>query len=184
MIDLQPFCGTEETRHYLMKPFSKDGFTWATNGNIAIRVPLRHDVPEFDAKVPLKVEMPFKGHEGATFKALPKVKWPESDPSKACETCGGSGHQHDCPDCECTCEGCDGSGQETIMASVSVRSVLFDSKYVRMILDMPSSTFSSAPKDAEPAPFTFEGGIGVLMPLRRKLGVHLGDIYELPRLED
>ena len=40
-IDLQPFCGEDHDRWYLMKPLSFGDYTYATNGHIVIRVTRR-----------------------------------------------------------------------------------------------------------------------------------------------
>lgn len=177
-IDLQPFCDTAEIRYYLMKPFSRGGFTWATNGHILVRVPLREGVAPIEKD--LAVEKIMKVHDGASFAPLPKVKFRDA-PVGECELCGGRGKEHDCPDCECKCEACDGTGKEVGRGSVGVRGAIFDVKYIRMILALPGAEMAVGPLVVDaPAPFRFDGGCGVVMPMWIASNFHLGDIESLP----
>jgi hypothetical protein len=46
MIDLTQFCSKDKHLFSMMAPFSLAGFTWATDGSILVRVPMRSDIPE------------------------------------------------------------------------------------------------------------------------------------------
>lgn len=167
MLDLQPFCGTEETQYYLMKPFSRDGFTWATDGCILIRVAQREGIPDIEQK--LNVSKPIENIDAKTF-FTPSFKLPPAPTETGpCPSCEGRGYAHDCPDCECECERCNAQGtlDSEILISTKVGGNFFSLKYVRQVLSLPGVEVSaSADKNDAPLFFRFDGGVGVLMPLR------------------
>jgi len=68
-MDLQRFCGTDETRPYLLKPFTRCGKTYATDGRIVVRIPPQDGIGDVDQQ--FNVEKPFEGMEVATFEPLP-----------------------------------------------------------------------------------------------------------------
>lgn len=186
-IDLQPFCSTEEYRAYIMKPWTRGGFTWATNGHILVRVLARDGVePNPDAPNP---EPLMSCHDGAEFSPLPVVKrWPKEPRAKKCEVCMGNGKD---PEFESVpCFECDGSGLGNgPLVSVGIRGETFQTKYIRLIQTLPGAEFAIWPHPAgptsrvtKPTPFRFSGGLGALMPLLRKGNEnHLGDIESLGR---
>lgn len=173
-LDLQQFCGTDETRHYLMKPFSRDGFTWATNGHILVRVALRPDVPDVDKK--FNQNGPLKDIDGATF-FRPKFDLPPKPAKGECPTCDGRGFAHDCPDCECQCETCDGSGESDgeRLFSTSIGPKIFALNYVRQMLSLRGIELATLPETADENPmlFRFDGGVGALMPMRGGRADHI-----------
>jgi hypothetical protein len=185
-IDLQPFCSTEAGRAYLTKPWTRDGFTWATNGHILVRIPARRGIKKNpmapDAKRALEC------HREAEFAALPSVRWPDESPRRKCEICGGNGKD---PEFETEpCFDCEGDGlAHGPLTSVLIRGVHFQVKYVRLIQSLPRAEFASAPnqalanfRDTQPSPFRFDGGVGALMPMSRSsLDNCLGDIEGLER---
>src|SRR5882724_4272781 len=108
MLDLQQFCSMDECRYYRLKPFSCDGFTWATNGHVAVRVELRPDVPSPEREINIK-KLFERVNDVKFFK--PSFDLPPASTNKAeCRSCNGRGFEHDFPDCECECEECGGSG--------------------------------------------------------------------------
>lgn len=174
-IDLQQFCGTDETRPYLMKPFSRDGFTWATNGHILVRVRARPDVPDMDQK--LGLEKQFGGYDTATF-FKPNLKLPPAPAEFGdCPACSARGYVHDCPHCGCECPKCEGRGNLDLerITSTTIAPKLYALNYIRQILSLPDVEIARV--EAEPllAPlfFRFTGGIGALMPLRDKFLAHV-----------
>ena len=167
-LDLQPFCSTDEVRPYLMKPFSRHGFTWATNGHILVRVTLRSDISDVDKK--FNIAGPLQDFESASF-FKPEYFLPPPVPAPVgCAACDGRGHEHDCPSCGCICGACDGKGEvnpENNM-SVSIGPTPFSLKYIRQILSLPGIEIETLAADQSMKPlfFRFDGGIGALMPLR------------------
>lgn len=178
MLDLQPFCGTDETRYYLMKPFSRDGFTWATDGCILIRVAQRPGVPEIEQKI--AVSEPLQGIDAAKF-FRPSFELPPAPAARGeCSACQGRGLLHDCPDCDCKCEACVGSStmdaEQKITAMVGPTS--FSLKYIRQMLSLPDVELEEFPKERSEKPyfFRFAGGVGAVMPMRRETANHI-DIH-------
>jgi hypothetical protein len=150
MLDLQQFCSTDETRHYLLNPFSRDGFTYATNGHIMVRVALRPDVPDVDKK--FNQEGPLKDLESATF-FRPSFELPPKPVRGECPTCEGRGFKHNCPGCECQCGTCDGSGESDgeRLFSTSIGPKIFALNYVRQVLSLPGIELATLPATAASA---------------------------------
>lgn len=170
-IDLQPFCGNDECRHpYLMRPFTRRGYTYATNGHILVRVPPRSEIP--DSEKDFRVERPFDGIECAIFTPLPAFVVPKPDGD--CEMCDGRGFEHSCPDCQCTCWACEGSGSEVWGAgtSIEIGGVSFAAKYLLMMQGLPGIAIGR-PRQEQSLLFRFDGGEGALMPLRGQCPTHI-----------
>lgn len=173
MIDLQPFCGADAARPYLMKPFSQGDFSFATNGHIMVRVARQEGVDppgkDFDANAPLA------GVEQAAFAPPPAYTLPplQTDLTE-CQKCDGSGHAHECPDCECPCERCDGTGRENPERHVSTRvgTAIYAMRYVRKMLALPDVEIAQ-PDPKAPLLFRFRDGVGALMPRRCEDSKHV-----------
>lgn len=173
MIDLSIFCGRDESRPYLLQPFSFGEFSYATNGHVMVRVPRLPDVAEQTQKG--KWDAPFEGLEQAAFSA-PKFTLPKQPAQDTeCEACDGRGFEHDCPDCECTCSACDGSGSEAAEANVSTsyEGAVFALRYVRRVLALPGIELAHVKASDAPLFFRFDGGAGALMPMRGESANHI-----------
>lgn len=85
----------------LHKPFTHNGFTWATNGRIAVRVPSMESVPE-NGLAPKNTAYVFKPFDAekciAPMPVFPPVEL------VACSSCGGTGEEADGSACW-KCEG-------------------------------------------------------------------------------
>lgn len=180
-IELMPFCSTEDSRKNLMNPWSRDGFTWASNGFILIRVAYRDSVPP-NPKAPGVKEV-MKCHVGAVFSELPSVKWPYTPREDTCLSCRGRRFKHDCPSCYCKCLQCEGTGLDYQPVSVTIRGTAFSVRYIKMIIDIPGLEFYASKKYLSNGyyPFRFQGGIGVIA-ARNEAELHLGDIESLEPL--
>ncbi len=174
MLDLSKYCERgESSRPYLRQPFSHGDFTYATNGHIMVRIPRRDDVPPPDmpkAAETLEVrwDKPLEGHDTAIYtKTLPEL--PERgqyvDP---CPRCDGTGRGHDCPDCQCECHDCVGTGFDDPDkgAEVLIGVGKFAVKYIRMVAELPGIEIMEYTQKGDPILFRFDGGIGAVMPLR------------------
>lgn len=110
-IDLMMFCGTGDCRPYLHKPFSWNGFTYATDGKIAMRIPYvsgYHECKNDEVSPPKGIEGVFakalgdnKGWQDidmGLFTAKPRIAvCPDcSDGWQECDCCG---HEKECPEC-------------------------------------------------------------------------------------
>jgi hypothetical protein len=104
-IDLQPFCSTNPHRPNLRRPWTYNGFTYATDARICIRVPLLPLNP-VDPSQPTppqaisaaKFFAPLA--ELFTHPATP-IPLPLPEPIfEKCTSCDGQGHLGPCPDCK------------------------------------------------------------------------------------
>jgi hypothetical protein len=165
MIDLKMFC--VEDFHLrsatLGQPWSAGAYTYASNGHILVRVSRCHDVPEnhLAPNAEELIEMAY----GGEFVQMPPVQIPPLVETE-CEECGGSGHEHECPDCECDCKTCSGTGTTLERSTIAIDEALFATTYIRRILELPGLEISRYPAPEDPLSFRFLGGIGLLMPMK------------------
>lgn len=101
--DLQRFCAIDDIRDYLLKPWRFDGWVYATNGHICVRVPDNGspDTPERTSKHPKAHELFVNTFgDGPDFLPMPDLPAGEECPSckgaglfsaKKCEACDGEG---------------------------------------------------------------------------------------------
>jgi hypothetical protein len=181
MLNLQRFCSEDDFRESLRKPFSHGEYSYATNGVYAVRVPRREDVPEGDKpNLAEQLDRILAPLEGASFEAIdftvPDLDEPSS--TEECEDCDGRGLEHECPDCDCECTTCGGTGsvEKTESISVSALGGIFRLPYLRRILALPEVEVASLPRDYEtpkPALFRFDGGVAALMLMRREYPRHV-----------
>lgn len=181
MIDLQSFCSDEIWRPTLRQPFSHGEFSYATNGIYAVRVARRAEVPEVEKpKIAETLDAFFARLDGASFKAIDIVAPAneEKTSQEECEDCDGRGKDHECPNCDCTCQTCDGTGTVTKTDHISVGAFgeIYRLPYLRKILAIPGVEIADLSRNyetPEPALFRFDGGVAALMVLRRAYGEHL-----------
>lgn len=177
MIDLQPFCGTDETCPYLMKPFSFGDFSYATGGHIIVRVPKREGVEPPDKK--FNADKPLEGLDQASF-ARPAFKLPpQPSEEDECEDCDGRGYEHDCPHCECVCRACAGTGNQAAEGKLTTTfaGITFALRYVRKMLSLPGIEIATPRASEGPLLFRFDGGVGALMPMRGP-SVHHVEVFD------
>lgn len=167
MVDLSKFCGAEDSRFYLQKPWSRDGWTYASNGYILARVPLAQSIPdEPGCPDAAKVIAMVAGQSVSPLNlSLPEPEFEDCD-------CN-DGKAHSCPGCTCPCYQCAGTGRISLdsRTSVLVRGVNFSLAYVRLLTTLPGVQFTTEPPTPQPntcvpSRFSFDGGEGALMPLR------------------
>jgi len=122
--ELQPFCSKDPNRPSLHKPFSIYEHTYATDGIMAIQVPLIEGVGE-NLAAPNSIVRIIIGQSPRQWYPVPKVDMTQTE----CPDCRGSGKCHQCPECKGdgevyprtgwneygpeTCLTCDGNGQLT-----------------------------------------------------------------------
>jgi hypothetical protein len=175
MIDLMKFCGDKKHRVAIGEPFSLGEWSYATDGHILIRVPRRIDIPERE-KVPDVERIWPKGVE-TTFRS-PKVTVLPPKEEVDCDICDGRGFKHDCPDCTCECEECNGTGllSKDKRLAVPVGHVTIAMRYARALLELPALELSVSPAGAPVLQFRFDGGDGILTTIRHS---HERDISEI-----
>lgn len=165
-IDLTKFCSVDETRVPLLKPWRDGEFTYASDGRVVLRVAAEPGDVAND-KAPSAERMapyfdPFIVDDLAWQKLpeLPEAKFEE------CDKCDGDkvhecdcGHQHDCPACE-------GSGKVEIQDHIDIGQSRFNYYYLRLIGDLPNLEIAVR-GELDPMLLRFDGGVGVLMPMRK-----------------
>lgn len=172
-LDLKPFCCTEECRPYIQQPFTRGEYTYATDGHIAVRVAAREGLADAP-QVPKIAEM-FTEHLAASYVPLPAVKLPEPDGNVLCAECeGGLVSYHDCPHCNCTCDRCDGTGLEPPLLNLSIGlgDGIYAGRYYAMLRALPNIQIGPTSKE-KPLAFQFDGGAGLLMPMRATHATHI-----------
>lgn len=182
-LDLTKYCGDPVERPKISRPFSKDGYTWSTNGHFMIRVPLRDDVPEnHDAPNVVRAWTSAVGNDASHKKVFASVT-PFDLPSLGfmrCEECEGRGTIHNCPDCKCHCGECGGRGEIEEIKTVSVGAVLIQFRYARWLMELPNLSVS-VPKTREAAVgFRFDGGDGLIMTYNGRIEEAVADLLKGP----
>ncbi|BEV44809.1 hypothetical protein [Afipia carboxidovorans] len=178
-IDLQKFCGSDDTLSLLSKPFTQGAYTYATDRAVIVRVPKVDGVAQLDSVVAIDADRPFKHFSDQSFAPLPKLNLPPLSGPKvvACTECDGRGTEHDCPDCNCVCDACDGTGKEEVETkiSTSLGGATLQLKYVHLIASLPRVEISTqlAASLNGPVFFRFDGGEGALMPMTRPCENHI-----------
>jgi hypothetical protein len=171
-IDLQSFCSIDSNR--MDKPFSIGEYTYATNGHISIRVPRDPSVDEIDN--PVAIEKAFASFNSEGMRPL-KNAIPDAPKAKQerCVLCLGTGIEHDCPECKHSCGECDGAGwtTEIIKESVMIDGKFFDASFIRKISILPFLIINLHQQYEGAMGFQFDGGFGLVMPLRGKRKINL-----------
>lgn len=192
---LQPFCSTDETRPNIAKPFSIGDWTYATDGRIIIRVPRLAEVPDLDPINRIDPDRLMVEHQaGPAWLPMPAVE-PAPPPRPCtrckgvpvpqCQACRGAGevvyefwHENscyrrdeDCPVCQgvTSCPRCDGTLTEPEQfdaSPVEIGGILIGAPFARLLASLPGCEL--APRgEYDPCRFRFDGGEGLVMPLRR-----------------
>ncbi len=138
--DLKKFCGQGER---IGRPWSLGDQSFATNGHILIRIPRLPDVAENPAAPGLTEILNTPQPESyfpLNVLELPPVPW--------CEDCGGTDKY----------EG---------MKGISYANGFFQVRYLRLLKELLGCEIGTPPDDRTPAWFKFEGGDGLIMPMRK-----------------
>lgn len=163
MIDLQAFCGGEDRPKSICTPWTRDGYTMATDGVILVRMPAVDGV----AKNPDAPNVPAEWFE------FEVPKWfdipPISTLTAECEECVGTGwvipktayNEYD----EQDCKSCGGDGRTRRMESVKIGVAKFDGKVLAQLSVLPGIKIGPT-GEFHIARFIFDGGEGVVMPVR------------------
>lgn len=170
MIDLKQFCSTDRHREYLHNPINRGAYTYASNGHVLVRVPVHGDYA--DTEKVQNLERLFADFFRPEGMAEIEVDIPAPNTVLiACRECDGRGKEHECPDCTCECEFCeDGKVDKSAKHEVQIGAALFDAKYIRQMMALPGFRFCAAPIKDQAAPFIFDGGEGLVMPMRYGAG--------------
>jgi hypothetical protein len=156
---------------------------------ILIRIPRLPDVAENSAAPRLMAILSMPQPESyfpLKDLELPPVPW--------CEDCKGKGVNVQCPECQgmgevCfdnsynsytfDCKSCDGegvkqkcetcgeTGKHEGMVGISYANSFFQVRYLRLLKELPGCELGTPPDCMSPAWFRFEGGDGLIMPMRK-----------------
>lgn len=163
MIDLQSFCCKVDEREFTQRPFRVGDWVFATTGAILVRVPAESapDVaPLAQVRVPPNCAALVKKWEHQPAWAVGHV--PPLRPLAKCAACGGSGW-YDESDGD-PCLWCYGLGYDR--CKVDIAGIPFENVYLHKIAPLPNVLLRvHGPTD--PMVFTFDGGVGLLMPRRK-----------------
>lgn len=194
--DLQKFCSRDKTRLNINTPWSVGEYTYATNGHVILRVPRLPDVPENVVAPKVVIEgdpaslFPYaEPPEWFPFDAIDLPK-PETQP---CATCDGKGKNFECPECDGSgeveysgrkaswtidcelchgggeldeCVDCFGTGKFTPPKPIPVGGSHFNLEYLIWLKELPGCRVGPDADPLKQAPFQFDGGDGLLMPMK------------------
>lgn len=156
--ELKRFCGDkDEIRWYLREPWTRDGYSWATNGHIAVRVPAIDGLQDCE-KAPDVAALFAKTEPAKDWVPVPVVSMP---PPGVCRWCQGDGK--DTWDRRYKCEECNGTGEAVNgVANHEIGNVHFADIYLALI-----QGWEIAPNGAGSAAWIRnDDALGLLMPMR------------------
>ena len=187
---LKKFVSQGDPREYMRSPFNRGEWTYATNGHIAVRVPKIDGVEALPKKHIPNLEGLFQSASGNDFIVLPTLPTPEN-----CQMCNGTGVAYECEECDgdgefehgshtYKCKECGGHGQVAYSGGIDtvcrhcggagvtrykpmqVGGSHFDLFYLHLINGLPEAKFAPGARQLDMARFVFDGGEGILMPMR------------------
>jgi hypothetical protein len=186
---LQKICSTDESRYKLHKVFSQEEWTFATNGHIAIRVPLMLEIePQgtpnmvklfdgvmFDHPNRVWIDVPEAVIEVITCDVCEGKKWTRPcSCENGCNECDRSGwiicNQLDKGAQECF--ECDGVGERRtgyVFVKAPKGEVKLASIYIELLHLLPNCKLGLLGDELSTGDalcFRFDGGDGLLMPVR------------------
>ncbi len=176
MIDLAKFCAAaDSSRDSFKQPLSKGDWTYACDGNIAVRVPRREDVPEREIKEDLeKLFNRADSRTGYQWVDVPSVAVETFD----CVYCDGKGKINKSRTQTSICEWCAGTGRDdarrTQRSIFTIDGVVIglSDHYLELInKELPSPQIglikeAAGPGKDFPVKIRFDGGEGLLMAMR------------------
>lgn len=171
---LQQFASPDETRVYIGSPFYHEGYAYATDGHLAVRIPSEpFEDEKWKADKKETVLKAFAREGGEWWTLTPPLESPIEEVE--CDKCGGNGWR-ECGECghENDCLDCDTTGRILTRASTEVAGVLFDVKTLGRVWKLKG--FALRVREVDPMAahlFRFNGGSGVVMPIRRKFETHI-----------
>lgn len=166
---LKQFCCPDDNMSYngsLRNPWLREGFTWATDRSICLRINGRVDDAPENADAPSTDNM-FAGDYHATGDWKPFAQIVIGVPARACPECLGKqkhacqcGHVHDCGECN-------GTGQVKSFGDMIIGERKLAGKYLQLISLLDGLEVNLSGKPNVPMSLRFNGGIGLVMPKRK-----------------
>jgi len=186
MINLQLFCG-RNVNFNLGWPFSKGGYTYATDGHIAIKIPY---VPGNDRLPPVSAyKMDYAPTHDGDWCAVPPYGPLETEQcshckgttfSHECDGCGGEGYIAEDDPCrfcdgegavpggDRMCENCNGTGTAyaDCYPSVHFGTTMLSPKLLDKIRTLPKAEIFLPASPTHQVHFRFDGGVGIVMAMK------------------
>ena len=153
---LNAFCSDSDRQPVLQAPWSEVSHSYASNGNILIRVDRLQEVPERE-DAPRNVDAILLNKDART--PYTAIQEPAGSDMEGCPTCKGTG-RCDCPRCSAShdCGTCKGFGAVDTYTPVGDQH--FKTKSVRLLRALAVEWQVTGQPSVF---FRFEGGMGVVL---------------------
>ena len=138
-IDLKSFCaykGMTPRRKYIESPWSEGDYTYATDGRIIVRIPRDRNIPE-NGDCPDAERLFKQVNKEGVYKSIPHL--PKKDKA--------------------------GPNKKGFTEKTEFQKATFDNYYLNLIASLPNAQMVANDKEGA-AHFKFDGGDGLLMPMR------------------
>ena len=163
---LRSFCEGKERRPVTCSPWSVGDHSYATNGSIIVRVARCEDVALADDNKKTAAMVDGWLAAMAEVERVPLPRFEIANGKRwACDDCEGRGYKHDCPDCSCDCDKCNG-GYCHQRVIVAWHGLQIKALHWQLIAALPSSLIATALSPPGHIAFSFDGGYGLVMPMR------------------
>lgn len=178
---LKRFCSTDEDQPAMCNPFQRDGYTYATNGHVAIKTDIAYEGVSIEEalNMPRLFE---EAHElrhcsipisSATLNALIQTL-PMRDVYQECAACDGEGRV-ECEYCECvnSCKQCGGFGfkveepvgKEFDSCAIRIGAAVFNPDYLQLLADLKTDFFCIKNTESGSNLFVSEHYEVIIMPI-------------------
>jgi hypothetical protein len=177
-VNLLEFCEHNAFRRPIAEPFVQDGYLYATDARIAIRIPTKQSNTEREdgARYPRMADI-FTGLKPVQSRWHAEegwLQWPtkpleiptptDAKQGVVCPICLGGGEYWTDGDTR-RCVYCDGDGYLSLYDNASLGPACFSGMYWRLIARLPNVWYREPKNAGKPLWFRFAGGDGVLMPI-------------------
>ncbi|MDY0164628.1 hypothetical protein [Desulfobotulus sp.] len=168
------------------EPFVMDGYMQATDGKILVRVPITNTLlalagPNCGKHTATIGEWLWSGHHAVDWVDLPIIDMESLEP---CGTCRGTlkvPAMDTCPECDgegeipsraqvVDCTTCDSTGKKIDTENpVKIGEAHIQIRYLLKIAGLSGAKIAQVSRWYDPVPFVFDGGQGVVMPVKMGL---------------
>ena len=153
--DLKRFCADTYGRWDLRQPWTRDGYTWAADGHIIVRVPAIAEVPD-NKSAPSTTKLFAETAQPGKWMPVPTMAMPER---VVCKWCSGTGKDPD--DRRYKCGECSGAGKVRDLSGIPFADTFFAKHYLARI-----QGWEIAPNGQKVAWIRKDDALGLLMPMR------------------
>jgi len=147
-------AGPEETPAAMRQPWTRGGYTWASDGCIIVRVPTIDSIPD-NANAPDATRL-FSAKRAKKWMPVPAMAMPPDIP---CKWCDGTGKES--WDRRYKCEYCGGAKMLPDRSGIPLGGTAFAKRYLAVI-----QGWEIAPNGQKAAWIRHDDALGLLMPMR------------------